>query len=85
MIKRQDRVVLSDQFLRKDGYLETMKLINQNKFKKIVIIGGSHSGFSVAWLMLNGPATYNRNNSLGDKTANYKLPETLPKPNPNCK
>ena len=26
---------------------------------KVVIIGGSHSGFSCAWLLLNGPAMYN--------------------------
>ena len=62
-----------------------MKEINQNKYKNIVIIGGSHSGFSAAWLMLNGPATYNRNNSIGEKAQNYKLPDTNPKPNPNCK
>lgn len=62
-----------------------MKLINENQLKNIVIIGGSHSGFAVAWLMLNGPATYNRNNSLGERSANYKLPSTQPLPNPNCK
>ena len=26
----------------------------------MVIIGGSHSGFSCAWLMLHGPAMYQR-------------------------
>ena len=62
-----------------------MKKINENRYKRIVIVGGSHSGFAVAWLMLNGPATYNSNNSLGDKSANYRLPDTQPKPNPNCK
>lgn len=41
-----------------------MEKINSNKYKNIVIVGGSHSGFSAAWLMLNGPATYKRMNSL---------------------
>jgi predicted NAD/FAD-binding protein len=30
--------------------------INREKIKKIVIVGGSHSGFSAAWILLNGPA-----------------------------
>lgn len=42
-----------------------MEEIVKNKQKNIVIIGGSASGFSCAWMMLNGPALYNRNNSLG--------------------
>lgn len=31
--------------------------------KKIVIIGGSHSGFSCAWMLLNGPSMYYKNNA----------------------
>ena len=31
---------------------------------KIVIIGASHSGFSSAWLLLNGPATFKKNNFI---------------------
>ena len=38
-----------------------MRRIKENKIKNIVIVGGSHSGFSAAWMMLNGPATYCRN------------------------
>jgi hypothetical protein len=38
-----------------------MSIIKEKKMKNIVIVGGSHSGFSAAWMMLNGPATYNRN------------------------
>jgi len=45
------------------------------KKKKIVIIGGSHSGFSCAWILLNDPSTY-KNIKLG---TDYK-----PKFNPNC-
>jgi hypothetical protein len=25
---------------------------------KVIIIGGSHSGFSCAWMLLNGPAAH---------------------------
>jgi hypothetical protein len=41
-----------------------MKRIKEEKLKNIVIIGGSHSGFSCAWMLLNGPATYNKNTSV---------------------
>jgi 6-phosphofructokinase len=58
MQDRKDQVLLGDDFLKRDVYKATMEKINTNKLKKIVIIGGSHSGFSAAWLMLNGPATY---------------------------
>jgi len=45
------------------------------KKKKIVIIGGSHSGFSCAWILLNNPSTY-KSIKIGN---DYK-----PKFNPNC-
>lgn len=64
MNERKDQVLLGDDFLKKDIYKATMEKINNNKYKKIVIVGGSHSGFSAAWLMLNGPATYQRMNTL---------------------
>jgi hypothetical protein len=41
-----------------------MEKICQNKLKNIVIIGGSHSGFSCAWLILNGPASYKEHNVI---------------------
>ena len=44
-----------------------MEEINTNQYKNIVIIGGSHSGFSSAWLMLHGPATFNKNNSINSE------------------
>jgi predicted NAD/FAD-binding protein len=40
-----------------------MSAINEQKMKKIVIIGGSHSGFSCAWMLLNGPTAYYHNNA----------------------
>lgn len=53
---------------------ENSNLLNLKK-KKIVIIGGSHSGFSCAWILLNDPSTY-KNIKIG---TDYK-----PKFNPNC-
>jgi 6-phosphofructokinase len=64
MEDRKDQVLLGDDFLKREIYKATMERINTQKLKKIVIVGGSHSGFSAAWLMLNGPATYKRMNSL---------------------
>jgi len=40
-----------------------MNMIKEKNLKKIVIIGGSHSGFSCAWMLLNGPAAYYNNNA----------------------
>ena len=62
--ENRQKVVLSDDFLKIDKYKETMKLICDQKLTNIVIVGGSHSGFSCAWLMLKGPASYNQNNSI---------------------
>lgn len=63
----KEKVILADHFLRKDLFKTTMTKIKENKLKNIVIIGGSHSGFSCAWMMLNGPATYNHNTSVKSK------------------
>jgi len=68
--QNKDKVVLSDQFLKRDNYKKIMKRISENNLQKIVIIGGSHSGYSCAWLMLNGPSDYNKHNFL--KCENWK-------------
>jgi hypothetical protein len=49
-----------------------MSKIKEQGLKKIVIIGGSHSGFSCAWMLLNGPAAYYNNNAgiMVDKEPN---------------
>ena len=44
------KVVLSNFFLSKSGYKQ-----NVSEPKKVTIVGASHSGFSCAWLFLNGP------------------------------
>lgn len=51
--------------------------------KNIVIIGGSHSGFSAAWMMLNGPATFNRNNSINSQKWK-SMPDAVYKSIPSC-
>lgn len=62
--ERRARVILSDDFLKIDRYKEIMRKICDEKISNIVIVGGSHSGFSCAWLMLNGPASYKYNNHI---------------------
>ena len=49
-----------------------MERIKQEDIKNIVIVGGSHSGFSSAWMMLHGPATFCKNNSLGPSASKFK-------------
>lgn len=53
------KLVLSDDFLKKEAFsLQCKRLAEQPAKKKIItIIGGSHSGFSCAWMLLNGPAS----------------------------
>lgn len=54
-----ERLINSDAFLKKNAYLDKIaQLKSLNRRPKVVIIGGSHSGFSCAWLLLKGPAMY---------------------------
>lgn len=50
------KIVTSDAFLRKETFINRVSKLNAGS--KIVIIGGSHSGFSCAWLLLNGSAAH---------------------------
>ena len=57
MKERKDSLFLSDYMLYEKGYKEVLQRLKQPTCrKKIVIMGGSHSGFSAAWILLNGPA-----------------------------
>jgi len=56
MKERKEDLFLSDYMLQEKGYKEVLQRIKERGKKKIVIMGGSHSGFSAAWLLLNGPA-----------------------------
>ncbi|CAI2385090.1 unnamed protein product [Moneuplotes crassus] len=61
-----EKLIVADHLLKKDGFNSFVTTLNDNPGKrKIVIIGGSHSGFSAAWILLNGPACYNHNKGLG--------------------
>ena len=80
---QKDKIVLAGNFLKKDGFISTMQRITENKLRNIVIVGGSHSGFSSAWIMLHGPATYNRNNSMNSHNLT-QVPDAPLKSIPNC-
>jgi hypothetical protein len=62
---------LADHLLRRDLFKGIITRIKEQKLKKIVIVGGSHSGFSCAWMLLNGPATYNKNLSVKPATKRF--------------
>jgi len=61
MIGRKDRVLLSDHLLKQKNLKDIINRINEKKIRNIVIVGGSHSGFSAAWLLLYGPADIHHN------------------------
>jgi hypothetical protein len=54
----QVRYFNSDDVLKHDGFLKLRTRIINEKIKRVDIVGGSHSGFSVAWMLLNGSAMY---------------------------
>ena len=64
MASRKQDVILSDHFLQRQTYLFTMKRIRQERKRRIVIIGGSHSGFSAALMLLHGPASVLKNSHI---------------------
>jgi hypothetical protein len=52
------KVYTSDELLRERGFrqlVSDIRNVNAQKPCTIVIIGGSHSAFSIAWLLLYGP------------------------------
>lgn len=76
---------MSDYVLKRQNFNSVAKRINNEKLKNIVIIGGSHSGFSCAWLLLNGPADILNNThvkptvqfDVHDKKKAFKFPGAL--------
>lgn len=60
----------SDHFLTEPGYLNFVNRCKERPGQRIVIIGGSHSGFSCAWMILNSPIRYNYLND--DKSTKYQ-------------
>lgn len=57
MVHKREQVITSDYFLKKEGFIKTMTALGHLQKhgvkKKIVIVGGSHSGFSCAWMLIN--------------------------------
>jgi len=64
MKDRKDRVMLADNLLRRATFKNVIKDLNSKNVKNFVIIGGSHSGFSAAWMLMNGPADVLRNSHV---------------------
>ena len=77
-----EKLIASDSFLKKSIYLQQIENLRSLKASngegrrpKVVIIGGSHSGFSCAWMLLNGPAMYHRSYKVLNKLANANKDE----------
>ena len=48
----------SDYILQENGYSKLITNLRSKRERKVVIIGGAHSGFSSAWILLNGPSNF---------------------------
>lgn len=83
MSERKDRLIMAGHFLKKDCFKQTMARVKEKSLKNIVIVGGSHSGFSAAWMMLNGPAFFNKNTSI-NTSKHTQFPEAMLKQTANC-
>ncbi len=59
-IKGKDCIFESDYILQEEGYNQLMTKTKNSDSQSIVIIGGSHSGFSSAWILLNPPSDYKK-------------------------
>jgi lysine/ornithine N-monooxygenase len=68
----------SDYVLQEKGYQSLMQKLTVKK-RKVVIIGGSHSAFSCAWILLNEPAHY-----LKVDTAGFYKAKECTKCSTNC-
>jgi hypothetical protein len=50
------KCVTSDNFIKRENFNNYISKLKPNSH--VVIIGGSHSGFSCAWMLLNGAAIH---------------------------
>lgn len=78
--------------------MEWVDKLRRHRRPKVVIIGGSHSGFSCAWMLLHGPAMYHscyktldeEDEAAGNKEVNKsainnrKVPQANRKSIKNC-
>jgi hypothetical protein len=51
--RHADRVLLTEQVLTEDGPARLEKMLTTAGHRRVVIVGGSHSAFSSAWVLLN--------------------------------
>ena len=73
--KTHSEFLHSDYVLQEEGYNNLISTLNLKPKKKVVIIGGSHSGFSCAWLLINKPANYKEimTNNISDYKPKYNI------------
>lgn len=64
--------MMTDYLLKRQNFPGIVDRIHRENIKNIVIIGGSHSGFSAAWMLLNGPADILHNTHV-KPTAQYDV------------
>ena len=71
--------------------MTSIRRIKSQKLKNIVIMGGSHSGFSAAWILINGPANLWHNTSVNTTCKKnhkegtpYQFPGAMLKTGRNC-
>jgi len=57
----KEKIVLGDDFLKRDRFMAGIEMLKQKRSPKVVIIGGSHSGFSAANMLIHGPNLWNHN------------------------
>jgi len=55
---RKELIISSERFLSDEGCVNVFKYLHRYAAKKVVIIGGSHSAFACAELLLRGPKLY---------------------------
>jgi hypothetical protein len=72
--RHADRVLLTDEVLTAAGPEAVRRLLDRGAGHRVVIIGGSHSAFSAAWVLLN---EVGREFGPGDITILHRRPPRL--------
>jgi lysine/ornithine N-monooxygenase len=72
---------LSDHVLQEQGFKSLTYTLFSKVKKRVIIIGGSHSGFSCSWMLLNQPSNY-KNILIDDIHPEYQA--KFNKECPNC-
>lgn len=59
-----ESVITGEDFLKEEGFLRILKVLNQDTNRKIVIFGDGTLVFASANLLLNGPLFYDKNEAF---------------------